>query len=210
MKVVARKHSLWCPSLFLEIRTLCCGFWVTSAVLPVPLQQSSFLLPLILPFLSISPILLFLLQQTKSNALLLSLFAPQGDEKSLAVALCWPVLLAQSRTTFNVDWPFLCVFVCVCVSVCVPISVCFTSHCFVKWFVLTAFPRPAAMVTLISRTHTHMHTHTRWIIFTKDSAIGRQRGYGIQKGIIRELASSRPLLMTSSSSFQALRLLLMS
>lgn len=141
------------------------------------LQQCSSLPTLIFPF-SISPILLALLQQTKSDALLLSLFTPQGDEKSLAVALCWPVLLVGSHPAFSVHWPFLCV--------CVFPSVCFTSHCFVKWFVLTVLPWPATIVarsSLVSYTDTHIwYTYTnaglsspQLVLLANKEAMGHKR-----------------------------------
>lgn len=165
------------PSSFLDIETVCCGFWLVSAVL----QHSSLLL--ILPFPSMSPILLVLLQQTKRNALLLSLFAPQGDEKSLAVALCWPVLLVQSHSAFScIDHFYVCV------------SLCFTSLCFVEWFVLTVLPWPATMVTLSSLvhcTHTHKHTHnaSAGLSPSRIAVLVDKKPRGYKKGIIRELAN---------------------
>lgn len=94
-----------------------------------------------------------------------------------------------------------------CVSVCFSV---FYSLCFVKSFVLTAFPWPAIMVILISLV-SYIHANATcqcWISLTTDSAIGRQRGNGIQKGIIKELAASRAVLMSSLSSSSSLNYLL--
>lgn len=92
--------------------------------------------------------------------------------------------------------------VCVCVSKCVfyqPLLcqvICLDSAPLAGH---NGLPEPL----LCPYTHTCSHTQCQcWIILTTDSAIGRQRGYGIAKVIIRELANSSPVLMSSLSSFQ--------
>lgn len=65
---------------------------------------------LLSPSSSHSPILLVLPRQTKRNAFLLSFFALQGNEKSLAVALCQPVLLVGGCPVFSCsDHFYMCV-----------------------------------------------------------------------------------------------------
>ena len=127
----------------------------------VVLQQSSPLLTLILPFPLPLSNPLSSPAADKEQCVAAFALCSSGDEKSFAVALCWPVLLGASRPAGSTGHFYMCVGVCVCVCVC--LSVCFTSSCFVKWFVLTVLPRPATMVTprsLVPYTLTHTHTHT--------------------------------------------------
>lgn len=118
---VARKKK----SLILVMLNVICGFHFKGSSALLRLLQSSSLLTLCLPSLFVSPILLVCLQQTKSNALLRSLLGPWGDEKSLAVVLDWPALLAENHLILGARCPRLCVSVCFSI-------VCLNCRCFVK------------------------------------------------------------------------------
>ena len=124
--------------------------WIS--VSSAQLQQSSPLLTPILPFPSITPILLVLLQQTKSNGLLLSLFAPQGEEKIPCSCTLLACTIRRMLSRIQLHWPDL--------HVCEFRSVPFTSLCFVKWFVLTMLSW-SALWCPNTCTQTHTQTQTQ-------------------------------------------------
>lgn len=89
-------------------------------------------------------------------------------------------IISTEPFSIQLHWPFL--------RVCV--SVCFTSLCFVEWFVLTVLPWPATMVTLSSLVHcTHTHNASAGLSPSLIAVLVDKKPRGYKKGIIRELAN---------------------
>lgn len=76
-------------------------------------------------------------------------------KKSLAVALCWPVLLVGSRPVFSVHWPFLCVCVRAVKCVLNHNTTALTSD--LSWQCSLGQPQWLHWA-LLCPTHTHTHT----------------------------------------------------